>query len=123
MTASEAQISVLKSEAQHKERKTIVSQREDGTLLRTDQSLNIRSFEVKCRQGQRRPQPEKPFIPIGKRCRTLRIAMNSVRQLECAIVKGNTKKVVSITQKCLEEGIPPSLLIEDGILKAAIRFM
>jgi len=43
--------------------------------------------------------------------------MNLIRQLECAIVKGNTKKVAAITQECLQEGIPPAAIIEKAILK------
>jgi 5-methyltetrahydrofolate--homocysteine methyltransferase len=43
--------------------------------------------------------------------------MNSIRQLECAIVKGNTKKVAAITEKCLQDGFPPAEIIENGILK------
>lgn len=43
--------------------------------------------------------------------------MTSIRLLECAIVKGNTKKVAAITQKCLQEGLPPAIIIEQGILK------
>lgn len=43
--------------------------------------------------------------------------MNSIRLLECAIVKGNTKKAAAITKKCLQEGLPPSIIIEQGILK------
>ncbi len=43
--------------------------------------------------------------------------MNSIRQLECAIVKGNTKKASALTMKCLQEGLTPSVIIEQGILK------
>jgi 5-methyltetrahydrofolate--homocysteine methyltransferase len=43
--------------------------------------------------------------------------MNSIRQLECAIVKGNTQKASALTMKCLQEGLAPSLIIEQGILK------
>ena len=43
--------------------------------------------------------------------------MTSIRQLECAIVKGNTAKSSALTQKCLEEGLSPSVIIEQGILK------
>lgn len=43
--------------------------------------------------------------------------MTSIRQLECAIVKGNTKKAPAITRKCLVEGIAPAVIIEKGILK------
>lgn len=41
-----------------------------------------------------------------------------MRQLECALVKGNIKKVHAITEKCLREGYPPSKIIEQGVLKA-----
>jgi 5-methyltetrahydrofolate--homocysteine methyltransferase len=43
--------------------------------------------------------------------------MTSIRLLECAIVKGNTKKAAAITKKCLQEGLPPAIIIEQGILK------
>lgn len=43
--------------------------------------------------------------------------MKTVRQLECAIVKGNIKRAVALTERCLEEGLPPSLVIERGILR------
>ena len=43
--------------------------------------------------------------------------MSSIQRLECAIVKGNTKKASAITGKCLEEGLSPSVIIEQGILK------
>ena len=43
--------------------------------------------------------------------------MNSIRLLECAIVKGNTKKAAAITKKCLKEDLLPSMIIEQGILK------
>jgi len=43
--------------------------------------------------------------------------MNSIRQLECAIVKGNTQKASALTMKCLQEGFAPSVIIEQGILK------
>jgi 5-methyltetrahydrofolate--homocysteine methyltransferase len=43
--------------------------------------------------------------------------MNSIRQLECAIVKGNTQKASALTLKCLQEGLAPSVIIEQGILK------
>ena len=46
-----------------------------------------------------------------------RDAMKTVRQLECAIVKGNIKRAVALTERCLEEGLPPSLVIERGILR------
>jgi len=43
--------------------------------------------------------------------------MNSIRQLECAIVKGNIKKANALTERCLQEGISPSIIIEQGILR------
>ena len=43
--------------------------------------------------------------------------MHTLRQLECAIVKGNIKKAPAITRKCLLEGLPPHAIIENGILK------
>jgi len=43
--------------------------------------------------------------------------MKTVRQLECAIVKGNIKRAVALTERCLQEGLPPSLVIEKGILR------
>lgn len=44
--------------------------------------------------------------------------MNAIRQLECALVKGNIKKINAITEKCLKEGYLPSKIIEQGVLKA-----
>lgn len=44
--------------------------------------------------------------------------MNPIRQLECALVKGNIKKINVITEKCLKEGYPPSEIIKQGVLKA-----
>lgn len=43
--------------------------------------------------------------------------MNSIRQLECAIVKGDIKKATALTEKCLREGLQPALIIENGILR------
>jgi hypothetical protein len=43
--------------------------------------------------------------------------MRTIRQLECAIVKGNIKKAPAITRKCLLEGLRPQAIIKDGILK------
>jgi 5-methyltetrahydrofolate--homocysteine methyltransferase len=43
--------------------------------------------------------------------------MNSIRQLECAIVKGDIKGATAFTGKCLREGLPPSFIIEKGILR------
>ncbi len=42
--------------------------------------------------------------------------MDAIRQLECAIVKGNIKKATALTEKCLQEGFQPALIIEKGIL-------
>jgi 5-methyltetrahydrofolate--homocysteine methyltransferase len=42
---------------------------------------------------------------------------SSIHQLECAIVKGNTRKATDMTKKCLEEGLSPSIIIADGILR------
>jgi len=44
--------------------------------------------------------------------------MRSIRQLECAIVKGDINKATVFTGKCLREGLHPSLIIEQGILRA-----
>lgn len=43
--------------------------------------------------------------------------MNALRQLECAIVKGNIKRAVALTERCLQEGIPHALIIERGIMR------
>ena len=43
--------------------------------------------------------------------------MKSIRQLECAIVKGDINRATALTGKCLREGLHPSLIIEHGILK------
>jgi len=43
--------------------------------------------------------------------------MNTIAQLECAIVKGNIKRAPAITRKCLLEGLPPQAIIQEGILK------
>ena len=43
--------------------------------------------------------------------------MNLIRQLECAIVKGDVKKATALTEKCLREGLQPALIIEKGILR------
>lgn len=43
--------------------------------------------------------------------------MNAIRQLECAIVKGNIKKATALTKRCLQEGHPPLVIMEKGILK------
>lgn len=43
---------------------------------------------------------------------------NVVRQLECAIVKGDINRATALTGKCLREGLHPSLIIEQGILRA-----
>jgi len=44
--------------------------------------------------------------------------MRSIRQLECAIVKGDINRATALTGKCLREGLHPSLIIEQGILRA-----
>jgi 5-methyltetrahydrofolate--homocysteine methyltransferase len=44
--------------------------------------------------------------------------MKSIRQLECAIVKGDINRATALTGKCLREGLHPSLIIEQGILRA-----
>lgn len=43
--------------------------------------------------------------------------MSSIRQLECAIVKGNTRKAHATVVKCLEEGLAPATIVSQGILK------
>lgn len=40
-----------------------------------------------------------------------------LRLLECAIVKGNTSKATLMTQQCLQDGLSPSVIIAQGILK------
>ena len=42
--------------------------------------------------------------------------MNFIHQLECAIVKGDIQRAVALTEKCLREGLAPSMIIEKGIL-------
>lgn len=44
--------------------------------------------------------------------------MKSIRQLECAIVKGDINRATALTGKCLQEGLHPSHIIERGILRA-----
>jgi len=44
--------------------------------------------------------------------------MNPIRQLEFAIIKGNIKRAPVLTEQCLKQGLPPSRIIEQGILKA-----
>lgn len=44
--------------------------------------------------------------------------MKTIRQLECAIVKGDINRATALTGKCLREGLPPSQIIEEGILRA-----
>lgn len=44
--------------------------------------------------------------------------MRSIRQLECAIVKGDINRATALTGKCLQEGLHPSFIIEQGILRA-----
>ncbi len=43
--------------------------------------------------------------------------MNAIRQLECAIVKGNINKAAALTERCLQEGHSPLIIMEKGILK------
>jgi len=42
--------------------------------------------------------------------------MNFIHQLECAIVKGDIQRAAALTEKCLREGLAPSMIIEKGIL-------
>lgn len=44
--------------------------------------------------------------------------MNSIRQLKSAIVKGDINRAAVLAERCLGEGIHPSLVIEQGILSA-----
>jgi len=44
--------------------------------------------------------------------------MNPIRQLECAIIKGNIKNINAITNRCLKDGFPPSEIIAKGVFKA-----
>ncbi len=44
--------------------------------------------------------------------------MKSIRQLECAIAKGDINRATALTAKCLQEGMHPSHIIEQGILRA-----
>ncbi len=44
--------------------------------------------------------------------------MKSIRQLECAIVKGDINRATALTGKCLQEGLHPYHIIEQGILRA-----
>jgi 5-methyltetrahydrofolate--homocysteine methyltransferase len=44
--------------------------------------------------------------------------MRSINQLECAIVKGDINRATTLTGKCLREGLHPSYIIEQGILRA-----
>jgi 5-methyltetrahydrofolate--homocysteine methyltransferase len=44
--------------------------------------------------------------------------MKSIRQLECAIVKGDINRATALTGKCLRDGLHPSLIIEQVILHA-----
>ncbi len=44
--------------------------------------------------------------------------MRSIRQLECAIVKGDVNRATALTGKCLREGLHPAHIIEQGILRA-----
>jgi 5-methyltetrahydrofolate--homocysteine methyltransferase len=42
----------------------------------------------------------------------------SIRQLECAVVKGDINRATALTGKCLREGLPPSAIVEQGLLRA-----
>jgi 5-methyltetrahydrofolate--homocysteine methyltransferase len=42
----------------------------------------------------------------------------SLGSLRCAIVKGQTQKAAHLTEKCLQEGLAPALIVEEAILKA-----
>jgi 5-methyltetrahydrofolate--homocysteine methyltransferase len=44
--------------------------------------------------------------------------MNPIRQLECAIIKGNIKNINAITNRCLKDGFLPPEIIAKGVLKA-----
>jgi 5-methyltetrahydrofolate--homocysteine methyltransferase len=44
--------------------------------------------------------------------------MIPIRQLEYAIIKGKIKNINAITNRCLEDGLLPSEIIEKGVLKA-----
>ena len=43
--------------------------------------------------------------------------MKTLSQLQCAIIKGNSKKAALLTEECLGENLAPSVIIEEGILK------
>jgi len=43
--------------------------------------------------------------------------MGFIQQLECAIVKGDINRATALTGKCLREGLHPSEIIEQGILR------
>jgi 5-methyltetrahydrofolate--homocysteine methyltransferase len=64
-----------------------------------------------------RVYPEEKAIDMNQVSPQKKPKASSIRQLECAIVKGNTKKATDMTQKCLLEGLSPSTIIEHGILK------
>lgn len=44
--------------------------------------------------------------------------MNSIRQLKRAIVRGDINRATALAERCLGEGLHPSLVIEQGILRA-----
>jgi 5-methyltetrahydrofolate--homocysteine methyltransferase len=46
------------------------------------------------------------------------LPMKTIHHLECAIVKGNINRATALTVKCLQEGLHPSHIIEQGILSA-----
>jgi 5-methyltetrahydrofolate--homocysteine methyltransferase len=43
--------------------------------------------------------------------------MRSIRQLECAIAKGDINRATALTEKCLREGLHPADIIGQGILR------
>jgi len=44
--------------------------------------------------------------------------IRSIQQLECAIVKGDINRATALAGKCLQEGLHPSHIIEQGLLRA-----
>jgi len=45
------------------------------------------------------------------------VDIKTLRQLQCAIIKGNSKKAAFLTEECLGENLAPSVIIEQGLLK------
>lgn len=41
-----------------------------------------------------------------------------IRELECVVLKGLTRKASAITKQCLQAGLSPSTIIEEGVFKA-----